>query len=132
LPGYMSAPCTTLWHVATDGIVRTAASMFPLVLVFVLPSLILHLRHNFIDFPGQQSCIVLLSPEHGRFSFFSMHHRTRMTSSVIKWIRTRLQLKKRVTFGTENEAIVETFVYDQAATCDKGRKFLAVVALKLE
>ncbi|KRZ89635.1 hypothetical protein T08_13332 [Trichinella sp. T8] len=25
-----------------------------------------------------------------------------------------------VTFGTENEAIVETFVYDQAATCDKG------------
>ncbi|KRX14987.1 hypothetical protein T07_8764, partial [Trichinella nelsoni] len=54
---------------------------------------------------------------------FSMHHRTRMTSSVIKWIRTRLQLKKRVTFGTENEAIVETFVYDQAATCDKGDSY---------
>ncbi|KRY73915.1 hypothetical protein T4A_7298 [Trichinella pseudospiralis] len=27
---------------------------------------------------------------------------------------------KKVTFGTENEAIVETFVYDQAPTCDKG------------
>ncbi|KRZ52129.1 hypothetical protein T02_7970, partial [Trichinella nativa] len=57
------------------------------------------------------------------FPFISMHHRTRMTSSVIKWIRTRLQLKKRVTFGTENEAIVETFVYDQAATCDKGDSY---------
>ncbi|KRX64493.1 hypothetical protein T09_12647 [Trichinella sp. T9] len=30
---------------------------------------------------------------------------------------------KRVTFGTENEAIVETFVYDQAATCDKGDSY---------
>uniref|UniRef100_A0A5S6QFF2 Uncharacterized protein n=1 Tax=Trichuris muris TaxID=70415 RepID=A0A5S6QFF2_TRIMR len=38
---------------------------------------------------------------------------------VAKWLRCRFDRRKRVTFGTEKEAIVQTFVYDQAVSCDK-------------